>query len=61
MRYELPDGRTTWGKTGSRPGWDNGFFATRNLKHRVVHSPNPTGAGSEIMYIEKIVAAALTD
>ncbi|MFF9347908.1 serine hydrolase domain-containing protein [Streptomyces sp. NPDC014734] len=61
MRYELPDGRTAWGKTGSRPGWDNGFFATEDLEHRVVYSLNPTGADSGITHIRRIVVDSLTD
>lgn len=61
MRYKLPNGRSVWGKTGSRPGWDNGFFATRDLGHRVVYSLNPTGADSGIAYIQRIAVAALMD
>ncbi|MGW4567362.1 serine hydrolase domain-containing protein [Streptomyces sp. NPDC004561] len=60
MRYQLPDGEQAWGKTGSRPGWDNGFFATRDLRHRLVYSLNPTGAGNDLPYIKALVNAALT-
>jgi D-alanyl-D-alanine carboxypeptidase len=30
LRYQLPNGEYVWGKS-SHPGWDNGFFATRDL------------------------------
>ncbi|WP_234335713.1 serine hydrolase domain-containing protein [Streptomyces sp. NRRL S-1022] len=59
LRYQLPSGEYTWGKTGSRPGWDNGFFATRDLRHRVVYSPNPRGTGNDLPYIKAIVNAGL--
>jgi len=59
MRYRLPSGEHAWGKTGSRPGWDNGFFATRDLRHRVVYSLNPTGQGSDLDHIVAIVGAGL--
>lgn len=61
LRYQLPSGEYAWGKTGSRPGWDNGFFATRDLGHRVVYSLNPTGAGSDLAHIKAIVTTALAD
>ncbi|WSQ10172.1 beta-lactamase family protein [Streptomyces sp. NBC_01231] len=61
MRHQLPNGEYAWGKTGSRPGWDNGVFATRDLRHRVVYSLNPTGTGSDLPYIKALVNAALTD
>ncbi|MEU0898931.1 serine hydrolase domain-containing protein [Streptomyces massasporeus] len=61
LRYQLPSGEYAWGKTGSRPGWDNGFFATRDLRHRVVYSLNPTGTGNDLPYIKAIVNAGLAD
>lgn len=61
LRYQLPDGEYAWGKTGSRPGWNNGIFATRDLRHRVVYSLNPTGTGNELPYIKALVNAALAD
>ncbi|MFJ4537069.1 hypothetical protein ACIP39_14040 [Streptomyces tibetensis] len=61
LRYPLPSGEYAWGKTGSRPGWDNGFFATRDLRHRVVYSLNPTGTGNDLPYIKAIVNAGLAD
>ncbi|MGW7527051.1 hypothetical protein [Streptomyces sp. NPDC054783] len=61
LRYQLPNGAYAWGKTGSRPGWDNGFFATRDLGHRLVYSLNPTGNGNDPPYIKALVNAALAD
>ncbi|MFJ2376492.1 serine hydrolase domain-containing protein [Streptomyces sp. NPDC087769] len=61
MRYRLSSGEYVWGKTGSRPGWDNGFFATHDLGHRMVYSLNPTGAGNDLPYIKALVDAALAD
>ncbi|GAA0698898.1 serine hydrolase domain-containing protein [Kitasatospora atroaurantiaca] len=52
------NGVTVWGKTGSRPGWTNGVFATRDLSRRVVYSLNPTGLdGAESAYILRIANA----
>ncbi|UUZ90087.1 beta-lactamase family protein [Paenibacillus sp. P25] len=43
MRTEFK-GLTLWGKTGARPGYANGMFATRDLERRVVYSVNSTDA-----------------
>lgn len=61
MRYKLSEQEVAWGKTGSRPGWDNGFFATQDLRHRVVYSLNPKGTSSDLPHIKAIVNAALSD
>ncbi|MFD5366994.1 serine hydrolase domain-containing protein [Streptomyces sp. NPDC127103] len=61
MGYRLENQEVVWGKTGSRPGWDNGFFATRDLRHRVAYSLNSTGAASPLPYIRQVVGAALAD
>ncbi|MFE2510771.1 serine hydrolase domain-containing protein [Streptomyces naganishii] len=61
LRYQTANGEYVWGKTGSRPGWDNGVFATRDLRHHVVYSLNPTGNGDDLPYIKAIVNAALAD
>lgn len=37
-------GITFWGKTGARPGYGNGMFATRDLQRRLVYSINSTDA-----------------
>jgi D-alanyl-D-alanine carboxypeptidase len=59
MKTTLPNGLTGWGKTGSRPGYTSGLFATRDLRRVLVYSLNPTGNkdGSEMPYIIKIAAA----
>ncbi|GLY88476.1 serine hydrolase domain-containing protein [Actinoallomurus iriomotensis] len=61
MRTTMPNGLTAWGKTGSRPGYTSGLFATRDLGRVLVYSLNPTGNkdGSESPYIQKIAAAVL--
>ena len=58
-RTALPNGVTVWGKTGARPGYTSGVFATRDLRRVVVYSLNATGNkdGSESPYISKIAAA----
>ncbi len=60
MRTTLPNGVTVWGKTGSRPGYTSGMFATRDRRRVLVYSLNPTGDkdGSEMPYVMKIAAAA---
>jgi len=47
-----------WGKTGSRPGWTSGVFATRDLSRTVVYSLNPTGLdGAETPVILRLAGA----
>ncbi|MFF9848505.1 serine hydrolase domain-containing protein [Streptomyces litmocidini] len=58
MRLTLDNGVTVWGKTGSRPGWENGFFATPDLKRRVVYSLNPNGTGTSEEYTDYVRALA---
>lgn len=60
MRTRLPNGVTVWGKTGSRPGYTSGVFATRDRRRVLVYSLNPTGNkdASEFPYVLKIAAAA---
>jgi D-alanyl-D-alanine carboxypeptidase len=59
MRTTMPNGLTGWGKTGSRPGYTSGLFASRDLSRVLVYSLNPTGDkdGSEMPYVIKIAAA----
>ncbi|MDF2962449.1 MAG: peptidase [Paenibacillus sp.] len=48
-------GYTFWGKTGARPGYGNGMFATRDLQRRLVYSINSTdakGAGQNMLGIQ---------
>lgn len=60
MKTTLPNGLVGWGKTGSRPGYTSGMFATRDLRRVLVYSLNPTGDkdGTEMPYVLKIAAAA---
>ncbi|GAA1933708.1 serine hydrolase domain-containing protein [Kitasatospora viridis] len=52
-------GVTLWGKTGSRPGWTSGVFATRDLSRTLVYSVNPTGInGEETPYMMKLATTA---
>ncbi|WP_433177021.1 serine hydrolase domain-containing protein [Actinoallomurus sp. CA-150999] len=58
-RTVFPNGVTVWGKTGARPGYTGGLFATRDLRRVLVYSLNATGNkdGSESPYLVKIAAA----
>ncbi|GHJ93325.1 hypothetical protein SNE510_28440 [Streptomyces sp. NE5-10] len=56
MRLTLADGVTVRGETGSRPGGENGVFATPDLKRRVVHSLNPNGTGTSQEYTDYVLA-----
>ncbi|MER5886213.1 serine hydrolase domain-containing protein [Streptomyces sp. NPDC001941] len=59
MRVKTEEGVVVWGKTGSRPGYTSGMFATRDLSRRVVYALNPrTLTGSEFRLIPAMVAAA---
>ncbi|MGW2250890.1 serine hydrolase domain-containing protein [Kitasatospora sp. NPDC001660] len=52
-------GLVAWGKTGSRPGYTSGVFASRDLSRKVVYSVNPTGlAGAENPYALKVLVTA---
>jgi D-alanyl-D-alanine carboxypeptidase len=41
------NGVTVWGKTGTRYGYTNGLWATRDLKRRAVYSVNSTAKSTE--------------
>jgi D-alanyl-D-alanine carboxypeptidase len=48
-----------WGKTGSRPGYTSGVFATRDLGRKVVYSVNPTGlVGAEAPYVSRLLVTS---
>ncbi|OXM83326.1 serine hydrolase domain-containing protein [Paenibacillus rigui] len=47
MMRTTMNGITFWGKTGARPGYGNGMFATRDLERRLVYSVNSTDAKGE--------------
>ncbi|MFD8594376.1 serine hydrolase domain-containing protein [Kitasatospora sp. NPDC059646] len=54
------NGVTLWGKTGSRPGWTSGVFATRDLQRRMVYSFNPTGVqGADMRYVLQLADAVI--
>jgi D-alanyl-D-alanine carboxypeptidase len=56
----LPSGVTVWGKTGARPGYTSGMFATRDLARRAVYSFNPTNNkdGSDLPFVLRLASAA---
>ncbi|MGD3107734.1 serine hydrolase domain-containing protein [Streptomyces sp. YGL11-2] len=59
MRVKATNGVVVWGKTGSRPGYTSGVFATRDLSRKIVYSVNPTNLnGGEARYIQRIAAAS---
>ncbi|MGW4892644.1 serine hydrolase domain-containing protein [Kitasatospora sp. NPDC004240] len=59
MRATLPNGTVVWGKTGSRPGYTSGIFATRDLGRTLVYSINPTGLqGAEFEKVWEIVTTS---
>ncbi|MQS13444.1 beta-lactamase family protein [Streptomyces kaniharaensis] len=59
MRAVLPNGTEIWGKAGSRPGYSNGVFATRDLSRTVVVALNPTGiSGEEFPTLWKLATAS---
>ncbi|MGW1500495.1 serine hydrolase domain-containing protein [Streptomyces mirabilis] len=59
MRVTASNGVVVWGKTGSRPGWTSGVFATRDLSRKIVYSVNPTNLdGTEMRYVQQIAAAS---
>uniref|UniRef100_A0AB33K819 Serine hydrolase domain-containing protein n=2 Tax=Kitasatospora sp. CMC57 TaxID=3231513 RepID=A0AB33K819_9ACTN len=59
VRTEI-NGVTLWGKTGSRPGWTSGVFATRDLQRRMVYSFNPTSVqGADMRYILQLANAVI--
>ncbi|GAA2265739.1 serine hydrolase domain-containing protein [Kitasatospora cystarginea] len=59
MRVKASNGVVVWGKTGSRPGYTSGVFATRDLARKIVYSVNPTNLnGTEAPFTLKIAAAS---
>ncbi|MEU1407740.1 serine hydrolase domain-containing protein [Streptomyces sp. NPDC005728] len=59
MRVKASNGVEVWGKTGSRPGYTSGVFATRDLSRKIVYSVNPTNLdGTEMRYVQQIAAAS---
>lgn len=62
----MPDGTgsssltdvTVWGKTGSRPGYTDGVFASRDLSRHMVYAFTPT-IGDQPSFTLGLAAAAL--
>ena len=55
------DGVTLWGKTGSRPGFTDGVFATSDLKRVLAYAFTPTDENASYLgFIMGIANAALT-
>jgi D-alanyl-D-alanine carboxypeptidase len=60
---KLPAGPLTlWGKSGDRPGYNNGMAATRDLSARLVFSVNTLhmGGTEQPLRSQRIIAAALS-
>ena len=54
------DGVTVWGKTGLRPGYTDGVFATRDLSRVLVYAFTPTSDSDPYTaFIQGIAQAAL--
>lgn len=50
-----------WGKSGDRPGYNNGMGATLDLARRLTFSVNTLAMGGEQpLTAQKIIVAALT-
>jgi D-alanyl-D-alanine carboxypeptidase len=51
-------GLTLWGKTGDRPGYNNGIGATRDLSRRLTYSVNTLHMGGEFpAAVQRIITA----
>ncbi|WP_327065032.1 serine hydrolase domain-containing protein [Kitasatospora sp. NBC_01302] len=61
MRFTTPDGSVLWGKTGSRPGYSNGVFATRDGARDLVYSLTPTSREGASFAAQYGIAAAAFD
>lgn len=54
-------GVTVWGKTGSRPGYTDGAFATRDLQRVLVYAFSPTSESADTTpFIYRIAGATLS-
>lgn len=59
MRVTASNGVVVWGKTGSRPGWTSGVFATKDLSRKIVYSVDPTNLnGTEMRLIQRMAAVS---
>jgi D-alanyl-D-alanine carboxypeptidase len=54
-------GTIFWGKSGDRPGYNNGLAAARNLSRKLAYSVNTLRMGGDIpQAAQRIIAAAVT-
>ncbi|WP_441246931.1 serine hydrolase domain-containing protein [Kitasatospora sp. McL0602] len=58
MRFSPSDGVVLWGKTGSRPGYTNGIFATQDASRDLVYSLTPTSRDGAPFAAQYGIAAA---
>ena len=61
MRFSTPSGAVLWGKTGSRPGYSSGIFATRDAARDLVYSLTPTSRDGASFASQYGIAAAAFD
>ncbi|MER5862051.1 serine hydrolase domain-containing protein [Kitasatospora sp. NPDC002040] len=61
MRFTSPSGVVLWGKTGSRPGWTNGIFATPDASRDLVYSLTPTSRNGVPFAVQYGIASAAFD
>ncbi|WP_457029189.1 serine hydrolase domain-containing protein [Kitasatospora sp. P5_F3] len=58
MRFSPSDGVVLWGKTGSRPGYTSGIFATRDATRELVYSLTPTSRNGASFAAQYGIASA---
>lgn len=61
MRFSPSAGVVLWGKTGSRPGYTDGVFATRDASRDLVYSLTPTSRNGASFAAQYRIAAAAFD
>ncbi|MEU9129003.1 serine hydrolase domain-containing protein [Kitasatospora sp. NPDC048540] len=60
LEHTVLNGVDLWGKTGTRPGYTSGVFATRDLARTIVYSFNPTDVGgADMKYVLGLANAVL--
>ncbi|MER8188265.1 serine hydrolase domain-containing protein [Kitasatospora sp. NPDC094015] len=60
LEHTVLNGVDLWGKTGTRPGYTSGVFATRDLARTIVYSFNPTDVGgADMRYVLALADAVL--
>ncbi|MDH6108716.1 D-alanyl-D-alanine carboxypeptidase [Kitasatospora sp. MAP12-15] len=58
MRFSPSDGVVLWGKTGSRPGYSSGIFATQDAARDLVYSLTPTSRNGASFAAQYGIASA---